>query len=82
MQDDNTNKTYKGFYQTSKKVGFSGKYTSFCERMNNLYAINKITRADISPKTDLIRSLSPNRLSFLIYLSIVNNRFLDRLFKA
>mgnify|MGYP003461588388 CR=1 FL=1 len=87
MQEDSKSKTYKELFQTIKKDGFSGKYTSFCERMNNLYASNKITRAGISPKTDQIRAWSPNQLSFLLYsdkekLSIENNRFLDLLFNT
>jgi transposase len=67
MQEHNRNKTSKELYQSIKENGYSGKYSNFCDRINNLYASNRIIKAGIGPKIVQRQTWSPNKLSFLLY---------------
>lgn len=85
MQEHNRNKTSKELFQTIKENGYSGKYNIFCDRINNLYASNRIIKTGIGLKIEQRHTWSPNKLSFLLYsdkekLSIVNKSFMDLLF--
>jgi transposase len=85
MHENNTNKTYRDMFHIIVKDGYSGKYSHFCERINNLYTSNSIVKTVIAQKAEQIRSWSPNKLSFLLYtdkqkLSIENNQFMNLLF--
>lgn len=85
MHENNTNKTYRDLFHIIVKDGYSGKYSHFCERINNLYTSNSIVKTVIAQKAEQIRSWSPNKLSFLLYtdkqkLSVENNQFMNLLF--
>lgn len=85
LDECNRNRTFKDLFQTIVKSGFNGKYTSFCERMNNLYASNKISKPNKPPQIVPVRAWSPNKLSFLLYmdnekLSAGDKRFMELLY--
>lgn len=85
LDECNRNRTFKDLFHTIVKSGFNGKYTSFCERMNSLYANNKISKHNTHSQIAPVRVWSPNKLSFLLYmddekLNTNDKRFLELLY--
>jgi transposase len=62
--------TYKALYQAIQDLGFNGKYTSFCDRMNKLLkATNFATRAEFTEggllKLNPVKTWSTSKLAFM-----------------
>jgi len=67
MQEENRVKTYRELHKTIVEMGFNGKYTQFCNKMNEL----KNTQPALRPKSTgpiLVKTWSPTRLSLMLYM--------------
>ena len=69
IQDDNRVKTYRELHKTIVEMGFNGKYTQFCCKMNEVYNMQPSLR----PKSTgpiLVKTWSPTRLSIMLYMEL------------
>ena len=84
--------TYKQLYQTITANGFNGKYSSFCDRMNQLVKGGEIhfksqnANETLRPLSD-IRIWSVTKLSFMALcdvnkLNVIDREFLDFLYTS
>ena len=65
--EDNNRKTYRELHQTIATMGFNGKYSQFCQKMNQICEIKPLFRQRvISPIP--IKTWSPTRLSLMLYM--------------
>lgn len=65
--EDNRNKTYRELHQTIATMGFNGKYSQFCHKMNHICAIQpSFRKKDTFPVP--IKTWSPTRLSLMLYM--------------
>ncbi len=67
MQEEDRVKTYQELHKTIVDIDFNGKYTQFCNKMNEL----KNTQLALRPKCAgpiLVKTWSPNRLSLMLYV--------------
>ena len=65
--EDNGNKTYRELYQTIATMGFNGKYSQFCHKMNHICAIQPSFRKRATFPGP-IKTWSPTRLSLMLYM--------------
>lgn len=69
MQEDNRGKTYRELHKTIIEMGFNGRYTQFCCKMNEIYNMQHSLR----PKSTgpiLVKTWSPTRLSLMLYMEL------------
>ncbi|MGY0035129.1 ISL3 family transposase [Pedobacter sp. NJ-S-72] len=67
LQEHNRNKTYRELHKTIMQMGFNGKYTQFCAKMNDLYNTQSLPR--LKPLYPVpIKTWSPTRLSLMLYM--------------
>lgn len=67
LREDNRGKTYRELHKTIVLMGFNGKYTQFCYKLNKMYNISPATTArQETPKT--IKTWSPKKLSLMLYM--------------
>ena len=67
IQGENRDKTYRELHKTIVEMGFNGKYTQFCYKMNEVYN----TQPSLKPKSIdpiLVKTWSPTRLSLMLYM--------------
>lgn len=67
IQEENRVKTYRELHKTIVDMGFNGKYTQFCNKMNEL----KNMQPALRPKSTgpiLVKTWSPTRLSLMLYM--------------
>lgn len=67
MQESNRHKTYRELHQTITSMGFNGKYSQFCFKMNEICKIQPLYRPKVINPTP-IRTWSPTRLSLMLYM--------------
>jgi transposase len=82
--------TYKALFQAIEQQGFNGKYTSFCERMNQLvkrrnHAGHSALEAEAMPKLSPVKIWSTSKLAFMALnnandLKPTEEKFLDFLY--
>lgn len=66
-KEDNSSKTYRELYQTIATMGFNGKYSQFCHKMNHLCTIQTSLRKRATCIVP-IKMWSPTRLSLMLYM--------------
>ena len=69
IQEDNRVKTYRELHKTIIEMGFNGRYTQFCCKMNEVYNMQPSLR----PKSTgpiLVKTWSPTRLSIMLYMEL------------
>lgn len=66
-KEDNSSKTYRELYQTIATMGFNGKYSQFCHKMNRLCTIQTSLRKRATCIVP-IKMWSPTRLSLMLYM--------------
>jgi hypothetical protein len=80
-------KTYKQLYQSILEMGFNGKYSRFCQNMNDIWELDPSLRIQNTGDAAPIKSWSPTQLSLMLYMEqdqLVNKddaNFLKLLFK-
>ena len=67
IQKSNSHKTYRELYQTITNMGFNGKYSQFCYKMNHICKIKSLSRQRIISPVP-IKTWSPTRLSLMLYM--------------
>lgn len=67
LQEENRGKTYCRLHKIIVQMGFNGKYTQFCCKMNEVYDIQPFIRT--KPAFPLmVKTWSPARLSLMLYM--------------
>ena len=66
-QENNNHKTYRELYQTIATMGFNGKYSQFCHKMNHISKSQTSFRKREISSTP-IKTWSPTRLSLMLYM--------------
>lgn len=67
LQEDNRGKTYRELHKTILQMGFNGKYTQFCCKMNEIYNTQSFTRTTVVAPI-ILKTWSPTRLSLMLYM--------------
>ena len=67
LQEDNRDKTYRELHKTIVQMGFNGKYTQFCCKMNEVYNMQPFIRTK-SEAPIVVKTWSPTRLSLMLYM--------------
>lgn len=67
LQEDNRGKTYRELHKTILQMGFNGKYTQFCCKMNEVYNTQSFTRTTVVAPI-ILKTWSPTRLSLMLYM--------------
>jgi transposase len=70
LHQDNSKRTYLELYQTIREMGFNGKYSQFCNNMNNAWNMHfpHTPRTSVPIGPDFVKSWSPTRLSLMLYM--------------
>lgn len=67
LQEQNRSKTYRELHKTIMQMGFNGKYTQFCSKMNEVYNTQSFPR--LKPSCPVpVKTWSPTRLSLMLYM--------------
>ncbi|UKJ06195.1 ISL3 family transposase [Solitalea lacus] len=64
LQENNRGKTYRELHQIITQMGFNGKYSQFCFKMNKMQPSFRAKKINPTP----IKTWSPTKLSFMLYL--------------
>jgi transposase len=82
LDEKNRSMNYKQLYALINKMGFSGKYSSFCTNMNRIWKkeFPTIPRVVTMANPGVIKSWSPTKLSFMLYLDNDQLKSNDRKF--
>ncbi|SEO20463.1 Transposase [bacterium A37T11] len=67
LQEDNRGKTFRELHKIIVQMGFTGKYTQFCCKMNEIYDMKLFTRAK-SASPLMVKTWSSTRLSLMLYM--------------
>lgn len=67
IQEDNRGNTYRELHKTIIEMGFNGKYTQFCCKMNEIYDMQPSLRPKPTGPA-LVKTWSPTRLSLMLYM--------------
>ncbi len=69
LMEENRGKTYRELHETIVEMGFNGKYTQFCHKMNEVYQMQPFTRTKtVTPI--VAKTWSPARLSLMLYMEL------------
>ncbi|HFK5535976.1 TPA: ISL3 family transposase [Elizabethkingia anophelis] len=67
LQEENRGKTYRELHKSIVQMGFNGKYTQFCCKMNEVYSMQPFTRT--KPEAPIVvKTWSPTKLSIMLYM--------------
>lgn len=67
LQEENRGKTYRQLHKIIVQMGFNGKYTQFCCKMNEVYDMQPFLRSKPASPL-LVKTWSPTRLSLMLYM--------------
>lgn len=87
FSESSGSKTYKELYHSILKMGFNGKYSRFCQNMNDIWGLDPSLRIQNIGDASVIKSWSPTKLSLMLYMEqdqLVNkddSNFLKLLFE-
>jgi len=65
--EDNRYKTYRELYQAKAEMGFNGKYSRFCHKMNHIGTLQPLFSKKATRPAP-VKSWSPTRLSLMLYM--------------
>ncbi|WP_188347366.1 hypothetical protein [Sphingobacterium cavernae] len=67
MSEENHGKTYRELHNTIVQMGFNGKYTQFCHKMNEVYNMQGLSRMKYEAQVVVAKTWSPTKLSLMLY---------------
>ncbi|HAE68387.1 ISL3 family transposase [Sphingobacterium multivorum] len=86
LSEENHGKTYRELHNTIVQMGFNGKYTQFCHKMNEVYNMPGLSRMKYKAQVVVAKTWSPTKLSLMLYreskhLKEDDKEFLELLFE-
>lgn len=86
LSEENHGKTYRELHNTIVQMGFNGKYTQFCHKMNEVYNMPGLRRMKYEAQVVVAKTWSLTKLSILLYreskhLKEDDKEFLELLFE-
>ena len=86
LSEGNHGKTYRELHNTIVQMGFNGKYTQFCHKMNEVYNMPGLSRMKYKAQVVVAKTWSPTQLSLMLYreskhLKEDDKEFLELLFE-
>lgn len=68
LSEENHGKTYRELHKAIVQMGFNGKYTQFCHKMNEVYNMPGLGRVKYETQIVVAKTWSPTRLSLMLYM--------------